>query len=182
MATFLDPRYRLLLDSIQTESAKRGILKEFQNTGASVAMDTEEEETTESEPPPPSKKYRYLSSILHEKKKEQASSRPTTPSDKPELDELTLYASSKLDISEDVDPLQFWTDGENAYPLLASLAYDLLCIPASSAPVERVFSTAGLISSGRRNRISDKNFGARDHVKKKQGLPLSFTQTVTKIL
>ena len=105
-----------IIESIQT--------MQFQNTGGSVDTDTQEEEVTESEPPSPSKKFRYLSSIIHEKKKKQASSQPTTPSDKPEQDELKLYASSELDVGEDVDPLQFWIDSENTYPLLASLAYD----------------------------------------------------------
>lgn len=41
--------------------------------------------------------------------------------------------------------------------MLSVLASDLLAIPASSAPVEHVFSTAGQISSGKRNRLSDAN-------------------------
>ncbi len=132
-------------------------LIQFQNVGASVEMHTTEEDVTEPEQPPPSKKFRYLSSILFEKKKEQASSRSTSPCLMPEQEEVRLYASSELDINEDIDPLQFWMENESTYPLLASLAFDVLSIPASSAPVERVFSTAGLVSSGRRNRLSDRN-------------------------
>ena len=58
---------------------------------------------------------------------------------------------------ENVDPISFWIENEAGYPLLSSLAIDILCIPASSAPVERTFSTAGESTSGRRNRLSDKN-------------------------
>ena len=38
--------------------------------------------------------------------------------------------------------ITFWAENESCYPLLSSLARDMLCIPASLAPVERTFSTA----------------------------------------
>ena len=47
---------------------------------------------------------------------------------------------------------------QEAYPLLPSLALDVLCIPGSSAPVERVFSTAGEATSTKRNRLGGKSF------------------------
>ena len=42
-------------------------------------------------------------------------------------------------LPERVDPLTFWIEQENVYPLLATLAMEVLTIPASSTPVERVF-------------------------------------------
>ena len=66
---------------------------------------------------------------------------------------------------ENVDPISFWIENEAGYPLLSSLAIDILCIPASSAPVERTFSTAGESTSRRRNRLSDNS--------KKQALSLT---------
>ena len=58
------------------------------------------------------------------------------------------YLESPPHVDEEDDPLKFWTDNERSYPALCLLAYDLLCIPASSAPVERVFSTDGTVTSG----------------------------------
>ena len=55
------------------------------------------------------------------------------------------------------DPLDFWIESEKHYPKLAPFAMDFLCIPASTTPVERVFSTAGYACSGRRNRLIDAN-------------------------
>ena len=46
---------------------------------------------------------------------------------------------------------------ENTYPLLSKHAVDTLVIPGSSAPIERTFSTAAEATSGKRNRLSDKN-------------------------
>ena len=52
------------------------------------------------------------------------------------------YLSNKIK-----DLVQFWVDQESTFPILAPFAIDLLVIPASSAPVERMFSTAGIVNS-----------------------------------
>ena len=43
-------------------------------------------------------------------------------------------------LSEDADPLQFWRKNESKYLELSRLPCSYLEIPASSAPVERLFS------------------------------------------
>ena len=45
----------------------------------------------------------------------------------------------------EINPMQFWADISGQVPALAKLAHLLPSIPASSAPVERVFSHAGII-------------------------------------
>ena len=42
----------------------------------------------------------------------------------------------------------FWAENESYYPLLGSLAIDMLCIPASLAPVERTFPQLGNLFAG----------------------------------
>ena len=42
----------------------------------------------------------------------------------------------------------------NSYPCLSLLARRILCVPATSAPVERVFSTSGFIIRPHRGRLS----------------------------
>ena len=46
---------------------------------------------------------------------------------------------------------------EKHYPKLALVAIDWLSIPASTTPVECVFSTAGYAYSGRHSRHTDAN-------------------------
>lgn len=71
--------------------------------------------------------------------------------------EVERYFQSVESAAEKVDPLTYWIDQEDQYPLLSAVAVDILAIPATSAPVERVFSTAGESTVGKRNRLSDKN-------------------------
>ena len=78
----------------------------------------------------------------------------TTPDDSLQKQQLEKYLSEVTPLKEDADILDFWVQHEQIYPDIANIAFDVLTIPASSAPVERVFSTAGHVSAGKRNRIS----------------------------
>ena len=58
------------------------------------------------------------------------------------VSELNSYMTTpKLD--EEEDPLSWWKERKVYYPMLSELARKYLCIPATSSPSERVFSTAG---------------------------------------
>jgi hypothetical protein len=52
-------------------------------------------------------------------------------------------------------PLQWWSVNTKKFPRLAMLAKKYLCIPATSAPAERLFSHAGLIITEKRNRLHE---------------------------
>ena len=53
----------------------------------------------------------------------------------------------------------FWLVKKDQFPIICDLAMKYLCIPATSAPSERVFSVASKIISKFRNRINDENAG-----------------------
>ena len=57
------------------------------------------------------------------------------------------------------DPVVFWKPGGEAhikYPSLFLRAMQVLPVPATSAPVERVFSRGGLVMRPHRSRLSTK--------------------------
>jgi len=73
--------------------------------------------------------------------------------------ELTLYKQEPtIKLRKDDGtfncPLTWWKYNERKYKLLSILAARLLCIPATSAPSERVFSVAGLTIAKDRARLA----------------------------
>jgi hypothetical protein len=66
--------------------------------------------------------------------------------------ELSDYVNIK--VSKDVDLMQFWEEHQSLLPKLFNVACKVLCIPATSSPSERVFSTAGRILEKRRTMLS----------------------------
>ena len=88
---------------------------------------------------------------------ERASSVSST-SDNTLRSEISSYLLEKdLDVKandgSNNNPLDWWKVKNQQYPQLAKLAKKFLCIPASSAPSERLFSKAGITISNRRNRL-----------------------------
>ncbi|KAM8733234.1 E3 SUMO-protein ligase ZBED1-like [Acanthopagrus schlegelii] len=52
------------------------------------------------------------------------------------------------------NPLAWWKENKNEYPLLARLARRYLCVPGTSVASERVFSTAGDIITAKRSCLT----------------------------
>ena len=73
------------------------------------------------------------------------------------LVELKLNFTTIESATDRVDPLDYWIELQLRYPLLSKVAVDVVVVPVLSAPIERVFSTAGETCIGRRNRLADAN-------------------------
>jgi hypothetical protein len=57
------------------------------------------------------------------------------------------------------NPSDWWRLKQQQYPLLANIVLRVLAIPATSAPSERVFSTAGITIAKERSRLDPHNVG-----------------------
>lgn len=114
---------------------------------------------------PPTKHFRHLDKVLELNWKEKLKKKSKIPPGKVEVDH---YLESTDSLVDDADPLEYWLNQQATYPLLSSVAIDILSIPGSSAPVERVFSMAGHSTIGKRNRLSDHNLEREVLLKKKQ--------------
>ena len=63
-------------------------------------------------------------------------------------------ADHHLATSDALDTMNFWNNRVNIYDKLSLIAQDILAAPASQAYVERGFSVCGLLTTGRRNRMT----------------------------
>lgn len=60
------------------------------------------------------------------------------------------------------DPIHWWLQVQNTYPLLGKMAIDILTIPSMSAECERTFSLAKLTVSSQRHSLQDSTLEATE--------------------
>jgi len=68
-------------------------------------------------------------------------------------DEFKRYDAEKQDTK--CHPLEWWKVNESKFPRVAALAREYLAAPATSATVERLFSSVGLVKTDDRPRLKD---------------------------
>ena len=163
----LDPRFKkcwisttsmseyALLDSIRFELTSRySNLKDGENSSRSQGNE-EEGATNKESGPTPSKKKRNLYSTIN------ATERPPSAGCAQILEEFEVYLNEQTipmeqeDISGVVTPtrsLKYWSQNAHRFPYLSCVARDIYGCPASSASIERVFSTASDILTAKRMR------------------------------
>ena len=81
---------------------------------------------------------------------------------------LSVQISQYLSMSDDADKdncLAFWSRNKNMLDKLFVPAVTILSVPASSAPVERVFSYSGIYCKPHRSRMSDENVARLTYLK-----------------
>jgi len=104
--------------------------------------------TAEVRAEPLPKKSRNFS-LLRSLYDEVPSSAGSTEPDMVVEDEMSRYVGSRA-APIDSNPLTFWQQNTHLYPNLSKVARKYLCIPATSTPSERLFSSAGFIVNARR--------------------------------
>ena len=145
-ASFLDPRFKDFPFTSQgsLDKTKEELL-------AKVKKQPEEKNKQEPLPtPPPPKKTNSLWKNFDARNKATAAVEATTESAM--KTELQLYMESDL-LNRFADPLQWWRRQSLRLPNLAKLAKEVLSVPATSVPSERVFSKAGELISAKRSRL-----------------------------
>lgn len=107
-----------------------------------------EKSNAEAQPPPKKQKLSLLEEALQTKITNTKSSYSSA--------ELTGYLNMQ-DIGWKEDPLQWWRDHKHLFPRIARLSQKYLCIPATSAPSERLFSDGGQIVTDTRHLLSPES-------------------------
>ena len=82
-----------------------------------------------------------------------------TPAHNSTAEELNQYMAEKQ-VPRKSSPLSWWKENEHKYPRLSKVTQEILGIPATSTPSERIFSTAGLTVTKLRNSIKPSNVDA----------------------
>ena len=160
VATVLDPRYCQLIDTPDWPHRERAVNALRANI---KRMRDERIRLNPSRPgaaagTPGSEKKLPLGARTPSPKKGRPSlmaNFPKTPPKAidPDLNELDRYLT-RTHATEDEDPHEWWREtGSKLYPSLAAIAKQILCIPATSIPCERLFSSAGAVLSKRRARL-----------------------------
>ena len=68
-------------------------------------------------------------------------------------EEYTDYLKESPISNKDINPLDYWKQNSYRFPVLSILARRYLAIPATSAPIERIFSVSNNIITKSRNRL-----------------------------
>jgi hypothetical protein len=103
----------------------------------------------------PRKHRRFLEWVRRANAESSSSTETSSNADRKRL-ELELETERLLSLPREglhVDPLAWWRKHEKEFPLLSRLARKYLAIPATSASVERLFSTAGYFAGNRRSKL-----------------------------
>ena len=109
--------------------------------------------------------FKYVLQLLRRSTKISESRRERIP----ELAQTQLdgyLQTSREFYNHSENPLVFWLTWQLTYSAIASLALDILCIPASSRPIKHVFPMAGEATVGKRNRFIGSNLEREALLKK----------------
>lgn len=97
-------------------------------------------------------RFKFLAAKLQSRA--ALSSSGGTDSNETLVGQLSRYLAESAGTQDTAPAAEFWLNRVSSYSLLAPIALDLITAPASQAFVERIFSLCGMLSTGRRNRMS----------------------------
>ena len=127
----------------------------------SAADEEDDREQPQEEPPPakrraPSALAELLGNSYGNIMPEPASPEKS-PFDTAEEEVKKYREAAALTLDEKKKPLDWWKEHGREYPILAKLAMRYLCVPGTSVPSERVFSTAGDIVTAQRSSLTSEH-------------------------
>ena len=160
VTAFLDPRYKELpfLSVPEREAVMEQVEDELIAMYTISRDDTEKnepEESAEGEPPMKQAKKGPVADLLGDLFAKDSLPQRLDYSEKVRKELLLYKAEQPAEL--DSDPLQWWQNRRLAYPQISALVQRKFSITATSVPSERLFSSAGMIISSRRNSLLPSN-------------------------
>ena len=188
LAMFLDPLFSQILNSdqikIASDALKQRIKEEMVRKG--IELETVFEKIGDGDTEPFKKTqfrgFKHISNLIANVQSNDKAKSTSFGRDldlfKAEIQRVLLLRTLDRDDEEQEteneedeecpieDPLGYWVQNESKYEtLLPLVAQDILCIPATSTPSERLFSASGLLASGVMSNISPGNLEKRVLIK-----------------
>ena len=159
----LNPHTRMLkmatdLERVHTYSLVRAEITKLIEVDQNNGNPSLPPKVTTNVPSPPSKKFKsYTTQFYDDTGLNEASDNITAA--KCAHRELEMYlhmniAKYAASSNDNDHPLLFWKGQKDILPTMSKLAQQIFCIPASSAAVERAFSSADVIISQRITNIN----------------------------
>ena len=148
----MDPRYSHLRST--DDSLRKQIREELEDEISGISIDTNTASETDEGEEPPAKKTKTGDSAM--------SFLLGLSSDNSHSTSMTSHHEMQHFINEpplnpDGNPLEWWRKNEERFPRLSKIARKLMCVPATSVPAERVFSTSGMIVNKLRASLKPEN-------------------------
>ncbi|XP_065918736.1 E3 SUMO-protein ligase ZBED1-like [Dysidea avara] len=163
-ASFMDPRFKSL--PFVSVDYKKEIHTNVNQQAIDLMrsskrnLESSNKEVSGSGTGPPRKKSKHpnetWSVILGPMFKKENEDTCGTSTDDQVDKEFQKYLAEDLILIDD-NPLKWWRDNQLRYPVLSKIAQQLLCIPATSVPCERLFSTSGNIITPKRASLDPNN-------------------------
>ena len=161
LACFIDPRFKTMpfMEEDEKEILYSSVVEEVMMHVTPDPEPVEEEQPTQPsvvDSEPPAKKHKTgLGKLLGGMYSKTSRKERMSIRDKAEEQMKQYCDEPSLDIDENV--LQWWKRNESRFPAIARIAKKVLCVPATSTPAERLFSTAGHIINTKRASLSTEN-------------------------
>lgn len=151
MASLFDPRFKATyINAERVEYIKTKAATELESLAAEQKRPAEEAPQAE-DPEPHAKKQKKTLGSFFKIASRQRQAVPRSEKESIEM-ELNSYLQT-VEVDGETNPMEWWRQHEANFPRVASLAKKYLCIPATSAPSERAFSTSGNIVTCRRSAL-----------------------------
>ena len=156
-ACFLDPRFKSL--SFLSDEDRKDVLLSVEEEAAHVKTEMiSNEKENPADGPGATKKAKHeskflslLEDVLDKLDTTHADISPQEAANK----EIQKYLC--IDANREDNPTRWWKNYSTQLPLLSTMARKYLCIPGTSVPSERAFSTAGNIVNAKRSCLLPEN-------------------------
>lgn len=160
LASLLDPRFQNLLDVKNYLKSAGCTSVEFLMKQSKKVLDTHSSINKDTQNPDNAniqKNKSYITEMAERHSTLASLVRSTSISEQTDLQRECFMLLSMGGVTEVTDILTFWKNNSKLMPMLSEVAAATYCVPATSTPSERNFSTSGKVLDSKKSQTSPEN-------------------------